>query len=103
MAVIEKVSDITVEDLIEYINIPDANGNDRDILQTLLNTAITYVKGYTGQIDLDRYNDFVICILVLVQDMWDTRALYVDKANINMTVKTIMDMHSINLLPNEVY
>ena len=44
----------------------------------------------------------VYAVLVLVQDMWDTRTLYVDKGNVNRTVESILNLHSINLLPVEL-
>lgn len=47
---------------------------------------------------LDAYNDFVIVIYVLVQDMYDNRTLYVDKDKQNRVVETILNMHSTNLL-----
>lgn|GEM_PF-604725 len=50
------------------------------------------------QIGLDAYPDFVIVVYILVQDMYDNRAFYVDKNNLNRVVDTILGMHSINLL-----
>lgn len=47
---------------------------------------------------LDAYSDFVIVVYVLVQDMYDTRTLYVDKDKSNKVVETILNMHSTNLL-----
>ena len=50
------------------------------------------------QTGLDAYNDFVLAVYVLVQGMYDTRAYYIDKANLNSVVETILNMHSVNLL-----
>jgi len=47
---------------------------------------------------VDKYEDFVIVVYVLVQDMYDNRSLYIDKNNMNKVVETILGMHSINLL-----
>lgn len=44
------------------------------------------------------YDDLVIAIYILVQDMYDNRTLYVDKTNINKVVETILGMHKTNLL-----
>lgn len=56
----------------------------------------------TYQTGLDAYEDFWIVVMVLCQDMYDNRTLSVDNENLNQTVKTILDMHSKNLLPKEV-
>jgi hypothetical protein len=47
---------------------------------------------------LDDFQDFVIVVFILVQDMWDTRSLYVDKSDLNKVTETILGMHSVNLL-----
>lgn len=47
---------------------------------------------------LDAYNDFVIVVYVLVEDMYENRTLYVDKDKLNKVVETILNMHSTNLL-----
>lgn len=97
---ITKVSDITAQDVADYIRLPEVTSDDTNVLNTLINVSTAYIKNYTGQTDLDKYSDFVIVVLILCQDMWDNRALYVDKTNMNKVVETILDMHSINLLPN---
>lgn len=97
---ITKVSDITANDLVEYIRLDEVTSDDENTLNTLLNVAKTFISEYTGRTseDLDNYQDFVIVALVLVQDMWDTRALYVDKTNLNKVVEAILGLHSVNLL-----
>jgi hypothetical protein len=97
---ITKVSDITANDLAEYIRLDEVTSDDENTLNTLLNVAKTFISEYTGRTseELDNYQDFVIVALVLVQDMWDTRALYVDKTNLNKVVESILGLHSVNLL-----
>ena len=97
---ITKVSDITANDLAEYIRLDEVTSDDENTLNTLLNVAKTFISEYTSRTseDLDNYQDFVIVALVLVQDMWDTRALYVDKTNLNKVVEAILGLHSVNLL-----
>lgn len=95
---ITKVSDITAEDLADYIRIIDYTEDDLQTLNNLLNVATTFISNYTGRTELDDYQDFVIVVLILVQDMWDNRTLYVDKDNLNKVVETILGMHSVNLL-----
>ena len=97
---ITKVSDITANDLAEYIRLDEVTGDDENTLNSLLNVAKSFIREYTGRTseELDNYQDFVIVVLVLVQDMWDTRALYVDKSNLNKVVEVILGLHSVNLL-----
>lgn len=97
---IQKISDITAQDLAEYIRIDEVTEDDVKLLNSQLNVAKTFISNYTGRAseELDNFQDFVIVVLVLVQDMWDTRALYVDKTNLNKVVESILGMHSVNLL-----
>lgn len=97
---INKVSDITSQDIASYIRLVEVEQDDLNTLNNLLNVAITFIQNYTGhtQEELDNYQDFVIVVLILCQDMWDNRTLYVDKTNLNKVVETILGMHSVNLL-----
>ena len=100
MNVINKVSEITVQDLAEYIRIPDPDQNDLNTLSTLLTVAKVYVGEYTGRTiqEMDDYKDIIIVVMILVQDMWDNRTLYVDTNNANKVVESILGLHSVNLL-----
>ena len=100
MNVINKVSEITPNDLADYLRLVDADQNDLNTLTTMLNIAKVYVGEYTGHTiaELDDYKDIIVVILVLVQDMWDNRTLYVDGNNANKVVESILGLHSVNLL-----
>lgn len=98
MEEITKVSEITVNYLAEYLRIYDLDEIEITHLNNLLNIAKAFIKLYTGQDDLDKYQDFVIVVLVLVEDMYDNRTLYVDTKNLNIVIETILGMHSVNLL-----
>ena len=97
---VSKVSEITIEDVANYIRVTDTEGID-----TYLNIAKSYISNYTGipvtneeGESLDDFPDFVIVVYILCQDMYDNRTMYVDKNNINKVVQTILDMHTrINL------
>lgn len=97
---ISKVSDINVEDIADYLRIDELTDGDIQMLNNLLGIAKTYIESYTGRSEqeLDNYQDFVIVALVLVQDMYDNRTMYVDSTNLNTVVETILGMHSVNLL-----
>lgn len=95
---ITNVSDITYQDLAEYCRIDELSQDDINTLNNLIDVAKSFIRSYTGQDDLDLYNDFVIVVFILVQDMWDNRTMYVDKSNLNKVVDTILGMHAVNLL-----
>lgn len=100
---ITKVSDITVTDVTDYLRIPEITAEDTALLTTALNVAKQFVMSYTG-LDaegMDAHEDLVIVIYVLCQSMYDNRAYYVDKSNLNNVVESILNLHSINLLPLE--
>jgi uncharacterized phage protein (predicted DNA packaging) len=99
---VSKLSEITIEDVAKYIRVDDYEESD---IATYLNIAKNYISSYTGipvtseeGESLDDFPDFVIVVYILCQDMYDNRTLYVDKANINKTVQTILDMHTRNNL-----
>ena len=98
---VTKVSDITVSDVTAYLRIPEVTSDDTAFLTTALNVAKSYIMSYTG-LDaegMDAHEDLVIVIYVLCQQMYDNRAYYVDKSNINNVVDSILNLHSRNLMP----
>ena len=103
----EKVSLITVDDIINYLRLTEVSQEERSELELYLKIAKNYIENYTGipqgsedeeAETLDSYSDFIIVVYVLCQDMYDNRVMYVDGKNINNTVKTILDMHTRNNL-----
>ena len=97
---ITKVSEITYQDVAEYIRLCEISQSDQNTLTNLINISIDYISKYTGvaKENLDNYNDMVIVVFILCQDMWDNRTMYVDNSNLNKVVETILGMHCINLL-----
>ena len=99
---IAKVSEVTSTDLAECLRVGEVTPYEDGYLNTLIGAATAYMCKYTGltTAQLDESQDFVPVLLVLCQDMYDNRALYVDSANVNRMVQSILDMHSVNLLPS---
>ena len=104
---INKVSEITYNNLADYIRLDVTTQEEQHLLQTYLKIAKEYISNYTGiPIDstddsvktLDDYPDFIVVIYVLCQDMYDNRSMYVDAKNLNKVVETILNMHSRNNL-----
>ena len=100
MSAITKVSEITAQSIAEYLRLAEP-ANEMDYLNTIKGVAVDYILKYTGiesAEELDKYQDIVIVVYVLCQDMYDTRALYVDNSNVNRVVDSILGMHQRNLL-----
>ena len=95
-----KVSEIAMSDLVDYLRLPELDSSEITLLTTILEAAKKYVYSYTGQTEdaIDLLPDCSLAVLCLCQDMYDNRTMYVDKANINETVATILGMYRINLL-----
>ena len=91
-----KVSSITYNDIANYIRLTEISQEEQSLLTNLINIAKAFIKENTGVEDLDEFDDFVIVVFILCQDMYDTRSLYVDKTNLNKVVETILGMHSLN-------
>ena len=98
---ISKISDITYQDIANYIRLSEVSEDDQNYLTMLINISKDYILKYTGieEDNLDNYTDLIIVVFVLCQDMYDTRAMYVDNSNLNKVVETILGMHQNNLLP----
>lgn len=101
---IAKVSEVTSADLAEFLRVGEVTASEEGFLNTIIGAAKSYMRKYTGLTaeQLDESSDLVIALFVLCQDMYDNRALYVDSANVNLAVQSILDMHSVNLLPSAV-
>lgn len=97
---VSKVSDITVESIADYLRLDEVTESEINTLNTLISVATSFIKSYTGLDDdgVDKYPEFVIVVLILCQDMWDNRTMYVDSKDLNNTVQSILAMHSVNLL-----
>ena len=97
---VSKVSDITEESVAEYLRLDEVSDEEKNTLATLISVATSFIKNYTGLDDagVDKYPEFVIVVLILCQDMWDNRTMYVDGKDLNNTVQSILAMHSVNLL-----
>lgn len=101
-----KVSEITVSDVAEFMNLEEGEYS-RDKISYLLEAAKEYVSDYTGipqkteeteEKTLDDYQKFPFAVMVVCQDMYDNPAFYVEKSNVNKVVDSILHMHRRNLV-----
>lgn len=97
-----KVSEITTQDLAFYLKLNYETLTNEEIaeLEIFLDSAKSFIVSYTGLNleNLDNYNEFVVAVYVLCQDMYDNRSMYIDKSNLNKVVQTILGFHTVNLL-----
>lgn len=101
MNAIQKVSDITAYDVADYLRLVEVDAAEINFINATIDAAKDYILKYTGIENaeaLDAYNDMIIVVFVLCQDMYDTRALYVDNNNVNRVVENILGLHQRNLL-----
>ena len=96
---ITRVSEITSQDLADYLRLQDLTTDEVNTLDNLLLVAKEYIKQYTGRTDaeIDQYPDMIIAVFILVQDMWDNRTMYI-QGNVNPVIDTILNLHQVNLL-----
>lgn len=95
---IANVSAITAQDVADFIRLDEVDTDNMNFLNSAIVVAKAFIKSWTGQDNLDQFQDFVIVVLVLCQDMYDNRALVVDSDNLNWVVESILGLHQVNLL-----
>lgn len=92
------ISDIKARDVAEFLRLDDASD---PLLKPMMEAAQAYIIGYTGltEEELDNHDDLWLAFMVLVQDMYDNRAMYVDKGSVNKVVDSILFRHRRNFIP----
>lgn len=97
-----KVSEVDETILAEYARLDDPSDIELNELQRMRESAVAMITAYTGlkEEELDEYADITQALFVLVMDMFDNRNLIIDykSTNMNPAVKTILNLHSVNLL-----
>lgn len=97
-----KVSEVNGQSLAEYARLDDPTEIELKELNRMLDSAVAMITSYTGlsREELDDHEDITQALFVLVMDMFDNRNLLIDykATNLNPAVKTILNLHSVNLL-----
>ena len=90
------ISEITSQNVADFLRLDSTD----PVLVPMMAAAKAYIRDYTGLSDeeLDEHEDFYIAFMVLVQDMYDNRAMYVEKDNVNRVVDSILFRHRTNFL-----
>jgi uncharacterized phage protein (predicted DNA packaging) len=93
-----KISEVKKEELKSYAHI--YHDEDDTLFESILIAGKSYIKAYTGLDDtqLNTKEDLTIVLFVLSNEMYDNRTFTVDDDKVNPVIKSILDMHSINLL-----
>lgn len=94
-----KISEVTEQHLIDYAR----EVNDPEVITaftTILAASKAYIKSYTGLTveQMDAKEDLTIALMVLANEMYENRVFTVQDNKVNVVIKSILDMHSINLL-----
>lgn len=91
------VSEIKTTDVANFLRLDDASDT---LLAPIMDAAIKYILDYTGMTEdeLDDHEDLYTAFMVLCQDMYDNRAMYVDKNNVNRVVDSILFRHRTNFV-----
>ncbi|PGT89210.1 head-tail connector protein [Bacillus sp. AFS040349] len=94
-----KISEVTTNDLIEYAR-ETADPEVTKTFGTILLASKAYIKSYTGLTveQMDVKEDLTIALMVLANEMYENRVFTVQDNKVNVVIKSILDMHSINLL-----
>lgn len=93
-----KPSKINAQTVLGYLRL---DGEPDDVSpDTLLAAAKSYIMSYTGldEAEMDLHEEISIAILVLCSDLYDNRQMAVENDKVNRTVRSILDLHSTNLL-----
>ena len=95
-------SNITVQNVIDYLRLTEVPTSESNLLATILPAAKSFVLGYTGR-DLipasaDNYPELTIAVYALCEDMYDKRSFTVNAESANQVVESILGCRSLNLL-----
>jgi hypothetical protein len=93
-----KISEVTIQELKDYANV--YQDLDNNLFTSILAACKSYIKGYTGLTSeqLDTKEDLTIALFVLSNELYDNRTFTVENDKVNTVIKSILDMHSVNLL-----
>lgn len=95
-----KANELTPEYIADYLKIDDPEENDFRDIEIFRSATVDYIKNQTGIDDqkLNSSDDLTVAILVLIEDLYDNRRMYVDNQNMNRVVENIIYQYSENLI-----
>lgn len=92
-----KIKDLKDEQIRQYLRLNDDDG----LLDIFKQSALSYIKSYTGmsEKDINSNDDITVAYLVLISDFYDNRQYAQDRNYSNKSVDTILGMHCTNFIP----
>lgn len=95
-----RINEVKIQDLKDYANELNDDPEINKIFTNILVACKSYIKSYTGlsEEQLAEKEDLTIALMVLSNEMYDNRSFTVQQDKVNKIVKSILDMHSVNLL-----
>lgn len=93
-----KISDVSTDELKEYAHV--YHFEDDMLFESILAACKAYIKNYTGLTleQMDTKEDLTMALYVLSNELYDNRTFTVENDKVNKVIKSILDMHSVNLL-----
>lgn len=93
-----KISKVTIQELKEYAHV--YHDEDDTLFTSILPACKSYIRNYTGLTDdqMDTKEDMTMALFVLSNELYDNRTFTVQDNKVNTVIKSILDMHSVNLL-----
>ncbi|MEC1757383.1 head-tail connector protein [Schinkia azotoformans] len=93
-----KISEVTLQHIKDYAHID--YGEDDTLINTIMIAVKAYIKSYTGLTDeqIETKDDLTIAFIILCNEMYENRVYTVQNDKVNIVVKSILDMHVVNLL-----
>lgn len=94
-----KIKDLKDEQIRQYLRLNE----DDNLLDIFKQSALSYIKSYTGlsEKDINNNDDITMAYLVLISDFYDNRQYTQDRNYSNKSVDTILGMHCINFIPRK--
>lgn len=92
------LSQLTANDLANYLKLEQ--DDDAALLAGILAAAQSAVLNYTGvpADEADALPELALATLVVGADLYEHRTMQVDDNNINLTARSLMDLHRSNLI-----
>lgn len=93
-----KISAINIAEIKNYLHV--YHDEDDTLITAILVAAKAFVTGFTGlSAELqDEHEDISMAVFILASELYDNRSYTVDNEAVNPVIKTILNMHSVNLL-----
>jgi hypothetical protein len=95
-----KISEVTIQELKDYAREYNDDPETNRTFNNILISVKSYIKGYTGLSNekMDEKEDLTMAMFVLSNELYDNRTFTVENDKVNTVIKSILDMHSVNLL-----